>query len=350
MVAAHKQCRGAKRTGVALRPSSEVVDSRAKPRKAACQGKKAEKCPTQFLMEQTQHRQSDLAERAKKLLEMEIDYIAHESFAEADAEAQCTDIPEAAAAKKRVKAPSGATGYLAALYEVPLLEPAQEAALFRKMNYLKHQADLLRRQIDPKKPCASLIREAEELLDQARLTRDQIVRANLRLVVSIAKQYLDSDLSFDDLVSDGNVALMRAVEKFDFSRGFRFSTYATWAIKRLFYRSLGTQRQRQTRFVSGDENLFDLTPDETLPVEGEMQDLRELSSNMHGIVDRLDDRERAIIAARFGLGTDEESTTLAELGRQLGVSKERVRQIEARALRKLRGWAEEAHISPPELD
>ncbi len=354
MVAAHNHCRGARRAGVALRPESESPNnqenqsSRGKPRKATCRGAAATKCPGRALSGRRSGDVEDLRRRARELVDLEIDYITHESFAEAEAERFRTDVPEATSSKKRSRPPAGASGYLAALYDVPLLEPEQEAAMFRKMNYLKHQADLLRRQIHPDSPCESLINEVEQLLLEAQATRDQIVRANLRLVVSIAKQYLDSDLSFDDLISDGNVALMRAVEKFDFSRGFRFSTYATWAIKRLFYRSMGNQRQRQSRFVSGDENLFDLTPDDTVPVEGELQDQKQLAESMQGIVERLDDRERAIIHARFGLGSDDGSITLAELGRQLGVSKERVRQIEARALRKLRGWAEEARITPPE--
>ncbi|NIP85734.1 MAG: RNA polymerase subunit sigma-70, partial [Planctomycetales bacterium] len=123
-------------------------------------------------------------------------------------------------------------GHLQRLCSPPLLSPEQEVRLFRRMNYLKYRANVLRSQIraadaDPRQldRVDSLIRTGEEV-------RNQIVHANVRLVMSIAKKFADNRSSFDDLLSEGISSLIRAVEKFDYSRGFRFSTYATSVVRR----------------------------------------------------------------------------------------------------------------------
>ena len=131
-----------------------------------------------------------------------------------DARAAPTARPRA-----RTKAPKGLPPYLASLYEVPLLDREQEAHLFRKMNYLKYQANRLRDAIDPARARTADLDEIERLQEEALAVKNQIIRANLRLVVSIAKRHVGPSNNFFELVSDGNMCLIRAVEKFDYARG-----------------------------------------------------------------------------------------------------------------------------------
>ena len=143
--------------------------------------------------------------------------------------------------------PSGVPPYLAALYEVPLLTRPQERHLFRKMNYLKYRATRLRRTLDPLHPAPALLDDIETSYAQAVEIRSQIVRANLRLVVALAKRRAGPKVGFFELVSDGNMTLFRAVAKFDYARGFRFSTYATWAI----IKSYATRSRRSIVTATG---------------------------------------------------------------------------------------------------
>ena len=144
----------------------------------------------------------------------------------------------------------------ASLYELPLLSPEQERHLFRKMNYLKYQAHQLRRTLDPDRCKAAELDEIERLQAEALAVKNQIIRANLRLVVSIAKKRVGPTNNFFELVSDGNMSLIRAVEKFDASRGFKFSTYASWALMKNFSRSIPEERHRRDRFVTGHDQMF----------------------------------------------------------------------------------------------
>src|SRR5690606_3874059 len=134
--------------------------------------------------------------------------------------------------------PAGLPAYLTSLYDTPLLSAEQEVYLFRKMNYLKYKASRLRSQLDPHRPRPELIDQIEALYEEVVATKNQIIRANLRLVVSLAKSRVSDSHDFYTLISDGNMSLMRAVEKFDYSRGFKFSTYATWAVVKNFARSI----------------------------------------------------------------------------------------------------------------
>ncbi|HEY1065443.1 MAG TPA: sigma-70 family RNA polymerase sigma factor, partial [Pirellulales bacterium] len=174
-----------------------------------------------------------------------------------------------------------------------------------------------------------------------------IIRANLRLVVSIAKRHVTPNENFFELVSDGNMSLIRAVEKFDFSRGNKFSTYATWAIMKNFARSIPDDHKRRGRFRTSLDEMFESTVDlRSDQYELESAQSRRVSE-LRGILDRLDEREQKIIISRFGLDHHHEPLTLKEVGERMGVTKERVRQIEARALLKLRKAAEEEHIELP---
>ena len=286
--------------------------------------------------------------RARRILELPLDYMYHESFDKAGVEKEIlSPLPTAPTAKK-VRGPSGLPPYLASLYEVPLLTREQEYHLFRRFNYLKHKASKLREKLDPVAARTSLMNEIERLYDEAVKIKNEIVQANLRLVVSIAKRHVNSSEDFFGLVSDGNMSLIRAVEKFDYSRGNKFSTYASWAIMKNFARTIPEEFKRRDRFRTSQEELFTSKQDVRSDEVGQESAQRLRQQQIERILSRLDERERQIIVSRFGLDHSREPLTLKEVGSEMGVTKERIRQLEARALDKARLAAEEDHVDLPD--
>jgi len=290
-----------------------------------------------------------LAQRAQHVMQLPLDYIPNALFTRRSADQVVNQPFPGNPDAKRIRRPSGLPAYLASLYEVPLLTREQEVWLFRKFNFLKHQAVTLRQQLDPERPNARIMDQVERLYDQIVEIKNRIVRANLRLVVSIAKRRVSPGDSFFDLVSDGNMSLIRAVEKFDYARGNKFSTYASWAIMKNYARTIPDEHKRRDRFRSADMELLQDAADRR---EDEYQQRIAASDRLQQVgkfLDRLDSREQTIIIRRYGLDHEREPQTLKEVGSALGVTKERVRQIEAKALEKLREAAA-AEAMLPELE
>lgn len=286
--------------------------------------------------------------RAKQIGELPLDYMYNETFDDPTRDTEFLGpMPIEDKAFRKPRIPSGLPPYLASLYEVPLLTREQEQHIFRKMNYLKHKASKLREQLDVLRPKSQLMDEIEELYEQAVGVKNQIVQANLRLVVSIAKRHVTPADNFFELVSDGNMSLIRAAEKFDYARGNKFSTYASWAIMKNYARTIPGEYKYRDRFRTSTDEMFASTEDDgSNPyLQESKQIVRE--SQIGRILSRLDDREQKIIINRFGLDHSQEPQTLKEVGAELGVTKERIRQLEARALNKLRVAAREEKIELP---
>ncbi len=289
--------------------------------------------------------------RARKLMEVRVEAMPHPSFDDpALREEIVADLPEPLDPKsaRKTRPPKGLPPYLASLYEVPLLTREQEAHLFRKMNFLKYDANRLRDALDPTKARSTDLDLIEKLQEEALAVKNQIIRSNLRLVVSIAKRHVGPSNNFFELVSDGNMSLIRAVEKFDYARGNKFSTYASWAIMKNFARTIPEENYRRDRFVTGHEAMFEAAADTRGDEHEYESSVKRMQEAVKGMLGQLDDRERRIIISRYGLGGASEQT-LEQLGRELGITKERVRQIESRAQDKLRRIAGDSKLDLPML-
>jgi RNA polymerase sigma factor (sigma-70 family) len=291
---------------------------------------------------------SELAARRERLFDLAIDYIPCRGFLKADAE-RLASVPPAAAAvpldtgRSEAASADGLTPYLASLYQTRLLSTDEEQFYFRRMNWLKFRAATARGRLDRRRASLRQIQAIEGLIAEAETVKSIIITSNLRLVVSIAKKFVDATYSFDELVSEGNVALMRAVEKFNFALGNRFSTYATYAIQRHFFRLSHKGRQLRSRFVL-DEDSFKGRPAAEPNAEYRSSEqiamLKELFAKFLG---ELEPREQQIVVARFGFD-GRPPRTFRELGASMGVCKERIRQIQTRAIDKLRGMAAEVRL------
>ncbi|MEO0530170.1 MAG: sigma-70 family RNA polymerase sigma factor [Planctomycetota bacterium] len=287
--------------------------------------------------------------RARRLLDTEIDFIPNDDFVgRRDSRDDMTDF---VAAIELNEAPAehelsnGLPSHLGRLCATPLLTAEQEQELFRRMNFCKYRANALRSRLSRTRPDVAKLREAEEYLQRAERLRNYLIQANTRLVMSIARKFADGRNGFDDLLSHGIGSLMHTVEKFDYARGYRFSTYATCAVRRDLYRLVMSRKKDFQRFTTGSDEFIGGCADE-VDRSDEMTESawNHLTDSIGQMLERLDERERFIVTYRFGLDESGKKSSYSRLGERLGISKERVRQLANRALDKLREWAPEHRL------
>ncbi|WP_280726525.1 RNA polymerase sigma factor [Kitasatospora sp. MAA4] len=281
--------------------------------------------------------------------------------------------------------------YLKQIGKVPLLNAEQEVELAKRIEAGLFAEDKLSAS---DKLAPKLKRELEIIAEDGRRAKNHLLEANLRLVVSLAKRYTGRGMLFLDLIQEGNLGLIRAVEKFDYTKGYKFSTYATWWIRQAITRAMADQArtiripvhmvevinklarvQRQMLQDLGREPTpeelakeLDMTPEKVIEVQkygrepislhtplgedgdSEFGDLIEdseavvpadavsftlLQEQLHSVLDTLSEREAGVVSMRFGL-TDGQPKTLDEIGKVYGVTRERIRQIESKTMSKLR--------------
>ena len=283
--------------------------------------------------------------RLRWIAELPLDYMPNEEFAKVVSDATILGpVPAVENASGPVRPPAGLPAYLASLYEVPLLNREQEAHLFRKMNYAKYMAAKLRDQLDDRCPSVRAMSRIERYYEESIAAKNELVRRNLRLVVSIAKRHVGQIQDFYELISDGNMTLIRAVEKFDYGRGNRFSTYATWALMKNYSRSIPNGFRQMERFRTGYDEMLLAAADDRTDKDNQEAAQRDREFQVKKILQQLSEREQSVIVGRFGLSDGEGPHTLKEVGAMLGVSKERARQIEVRAMAKLRQAAQTENV------
>jgi RNA polymerase sigma factor (sigma-70 family) len=289
--------------------------------------------------------------RARKILDVDLSFIDSPEFYEEDAETTALgEAPPYENAHGHARVPPGLPSYLASLYDVPLLSREQEAYYFRKMNFLKYHAGILRQKLSITQPALKLMDQIEQMIEQAIEVKNFLIRSNLRLVVSIAKKHMKANTNFFEMVSDGNMSLIKAIEKFDYTKGNKFSTYATWAVMKNYARSIPQEAKIQDRFRTGNEEVFLFSEEERGNQFAEEIRHHQQHDALMDILQQLDPREREILVRRFGLDEKTEPLTLEQVGEYLGVTKERIRQLESRALRKLKQIAQREKLDIPGVD
>lgn len=306
----------------------------------------AKKSPRRSEIDERPH----LVERARKVVTQEDCFIYAPEF-----ESLSTERVEADVANARLfippteKPPVGTPPYLAHLYSTSLLTAEGERLLFRKMNFLRYRCNVLRSTVDLDSPNETTLAVIESLAADALETRSQIIECNLRLVVSIARKLRHRLTQFDELVGEGNLVLLNATDKFDYSRGYRFSTYATLSVQRHIYRLQEKARLGRRQEPNVNNDFLEELERRTESDQELIRDLQRLDVLMSAAPQILDDREQLVVSERFGLDVPGNGKPLRELAANLGVSKERIRQIQISATDKLFDFAFESGLLKPSI-
>jgi RNA polymerase sigma factor (sigma-70 family) len=285
-----------------------------------------------------------LSDRTRELMTTEISFVFHrrdlESGVALDGQL-IAELAEIAARENSARSQElvllpGATGRI--------LERDEEQRLFRRMNYLKWRANIWRSRLDSNRPSKCQIESICRLLSESEQIRTLLVESNLRLVLSIARKHSHSFNQFEEFVSEGFTILLRCIDLFDVSHGYRFSTYLTHSVQRHLYRCLFKAEKHRKRQATTDveilANVPDPQPDSELSPDASLI----CGKILQTAADRLDPRETTIITRRFGLDGSRKQN-LREIADDLGLSKERVRQLQMRALKKLQDVAASMNVS-----
>jgi RNA polymerase sigma factor (sigma-70 family) len=214
----------------------------------------------------------------------------------------------------------------------PVLTPAQERALFLKFNFHKYRFVASRRQLEERSVSHRKLCQIEQHLSRATEVRNQIVRANLRLLVSTARRHARGCVGLMDLISDGSITLMRAVESFDFHKGNHFATYATFGLMKEFARSAG-------RLISKHKQPAGLNSDVADAAASQPSQLLADQDYLARLLRELSESERAVLRLHYGLEGMRATGTYRQTARELGISTQQVRRLEETALSKLRAIA-----------
>ncbi len=288
--------------------------------------------------------------KAERLVAQPVDYMYNAEFDDVALEAMIVGpMPQEDEFNEKVNSmrpPKDVDAHMAYLYEKPLLTREQEAHLFRKMNFLKHKLHKLREKLDPTRARVQDIQRVDALQQQIKTVRDLLIECNQRLVHSLATKHMQIGQNLDELKSDANISVMRAVEKFDYSRGNKFSTYATWAVMKNFARSIPDENTRRQRYMTGAEDVFDARHDVRTDEHELLAVADAAKERVNSLLGHLDTRTREVIKMRTGLAGGGQMT-LEQIGQHFGITKERVRQINVRGMKQLREWAAEQKVELP---
>ena len=277
--------------------------------------------------------------RGSGLADKPIQYIPNESFEAATeqdfAEIDCQlyidedDSPVGQAAN------SPAEAFLLAVDHSRVLTVEGERFLFKRLNFLRFRAGALQATLTGSRREKKTVKEIERLLQEADTTRQHIAHCNLRLVTSIVRKLASSHDEFDEFFSEANAILLNAIDKFDYARGYRFSTYATHAVQRHVYRLIQRARRRRVVEGTGAEGIESFADVDGLSETNASQLEAAMNSVLASLDKVLDDREQQIVRLRFGLDGSNQGRSMRIIGDELGLSKERVRQILNSSLEKL---------------
>ncbi len=295
--------------------------------------------PTAELREHLKREQLRLV---KRLLKAPLECQFHSAFEQPDAETELlAPIPRAPTKPRRRRSSDDSGIHL--LESAPQPDGQRERRLFLKLNYCRYRIMQVFERFAHKRLTLAAVAEVELWHRRAAETRSEIVAANVPLVLAMAKRTRVTSVDFAELISEGNMALLRAVDKFDCNRGFKFSTYACRAILKAFSRSA----VRAARYRGHFPTEFDPALERSDAMdrrrdEAELETIDELKAVLGRNTANLNDIERRVLMARFAIDqpTPEsgaaEPKTLEQVGEMIGVTKERVRQIQNKALGKLR--------------